>query len=45
MAEHYLMLKHLHITAAYLSLLFFILRAFWSLREAPILAGMTVGML
>lgn len=37
MAEHYLMLKHLHITAAYLSLLFFMLRAFWSLREAPML--------
>lgn len=37
MPEHYLMLKHLHITAAYLSLIFFVLRAFWSLREAPIL--------
>ncbi|SDN06615.1 SirB2 family protein [Vreelandella arcis] len=37
MAEHYFLLKHLHITAAYASLAFFILRACWSVKDAPIL--------
>ena len=37
MAEHYLLIKHWHMTAAYLSLAFFILRAFWSVREVPVL--------
>ncbi|HSH56390.1 MAG TPA: SirB2 family protein [Halomonas sp.] len=35
--EYYLAIKHLHITAATLSILFFILRAAWSVREAPVL--------
>lgn len=33
MSEHYLLIKHLHITAAYCSLAFFILRAAWSVAE------------
>lgn len=37
MAEHYFLLKHLHITAAYASLAFFILRAVWSVKSARIL--------
>ncbi|XKF16142.1 SirB2 family protein [Halomonas sp. BLK-85] len=37
MADHYLLIKHGHMTAAYLSLAFFILRAVWSVREMPIL--------
>lgn len=35
--EYYFLVKHLHITAATLSILFFMLRAFWSVREAPVL--------
>ena len=35
--EHYLILKHLHITAAYASLAFFVLRAFWSARGVALL--------
>lgn len=35
--EHYFLIKHLHITAATLSILFFMLRAVWSVREAPVL--------
>ncbi|WP_299234532.1 SirB2 family protein [uncultured Halomonas sp.] len=35
--EYYLVIKHLHITAATLSILFFMLRAVWSVREAPML--------
>ncbi|XKG79779.1 SirB2 family protein [Vreelandella aquamarina] len=34
--EHYLWIKHLHMTAAFMSLAFFILRAFWSVFEHPI---------
>ncbi len=37
MLEHYSLLKHLHITAAYASLAFFILRAIWSIRENRLL--------
>lgn len=37
MAEHYLLLKHLHITAAYASLAFFVLRAIWSFNGAHVL--------
>lgn len=37
MIEHYLLVKHLHTTTATLSLLFFVVRALWSVREAPIL--------
>jgi uncharacterized membrane protein SirB2 len=37
MADHYLLIKHGHMTAAYLSLGFFIVRAFWSVRGMPIL--------
>ncbi|QNI02937.1 SirB2 family protein [Halomonas sp. SH5A2] len=37
MAEHYWILKHLHITAAYATLAFFILRAYWSVQERPVL--------
>lgn len=35
--EHYLVLKQLHITAAYASLAFFVLRAFWSVRGVSLL--------
>ncbi|MBB3329658.1 putative membrane protein SirB2 [Halomonas campaniensis] len=35
MLEHYFLVKHLHVTAATLSLLFFMLRAWWSVRESP----------
>jgi uncharacterized membrane protein SirB2 len=37
MIEHYALIKHLHITAATLSILFFMLRAWWSVREAAVL--------
>lgn len=37
MLEHYVLIKHLHITAATLSILFFMLRAWWSVRQAPLL--------
>ena len=37
MLEYYLPIKHLHITAATLSLAFFAVRAWWSVREAPLL--------
>ena len=43
MSEHYLILKHLHITAAYASLAFFILRAVWSVRDAPLLQARWVS--
>jgi uncharacterized membrane protein SirB2 len=33
--EHYLPIKHLHVTAAALSILFFIIRVGWSVRESP----------
>ncbi|MBS9403455.1 SirB2 family protein [Halomonas sp. TRM85114] len=35
--EYYLPIKHLHVAAAILSILFFVLRAWWSVREAPVL--------
>jgi uncharacterized membrane protein SirB2 len=34
MIEHYFLIKHLHITTAILSLLFFMVRAWWSVRES-----------
>lgn len=34
--EHFALIKQLHVSAASLSLLFFVLRAWWSVREAPI---------
>lgn len=34
MIEHYFLIKHLHITTATLSLLFFVVRAWWSVRES-----------
>lgn len=37
MLEYYLPIKHLHMTAAGLSLALFVLRAFWSVRASPIL--------
>ena len=37
MLEHYFLIKHLHMTTAGLSLAFFMLRAWWSVSEAPIL--------
>ncbi|WP_445156545.1 SirB2 family protein [Halomonas sp. E14] len=37
MLEHYFLIKHLHMTTALLSLAFFMVRAWWSVREAPIL--------
>jgi uncharacterized membrane protein SirB2 len=33
--EHYFLIKHLHMTAASLSIVFFMLRAWWSFRESP----------
>lgn len=35
--ESYSALKHLHVTAAYLSIIFFVLRAFWSVNENSVL--------
>lgn len=35
--EHYPLIKHLHMTTAVMSLAFFVLRATWSVREAPVL--------
>ena len=37
MSEHYFLIKYLHTTTAVLSIAFFTLRAWWSVREAPIL--------
>lgn len=37
MLEYYLPIKYLHVTAATLSILFFMLRAWWSVCEMPIL--------
>lgn len=34
---HYFLIKHLHMTLAVVSLAFFILRAWWSVREVPYL--------
>ncbi|HSH49659.1 MAG TPA: SirB2 family protein [Halomonas sp.] len=33
--EHYFLIKHLHMTAAGLTITFFMLRAWWSFRESP----------
>lgn len=35
--EHYFLIKHLHMTAAGLSIVFFVVRAWWSVRESPLL--------
>lgn len=37
MIEHYSLIKHLHMTTAVLSIAFFILRAWWSVREVSLL--------
>lgn len=37
MLDYYPLIKHLHVTAATLSILFFMLRAWWSVREEPML--------
>ncbi len=37
MLDYYPLIKHLHVTAATLSILFFMLRAWWSVREQPML--------
>ncbi|MBA2779675.1 SirB2 family protein [Billgrantia kenyensis] len=37
MIEHYFLIKHLHMTTAVLSIAFFILRAWWSVREISLL--------
>lgn len=37
MLEHYFLIKHLHMATAGLSLAFFLLRAWWSVSEAPML--------
>lgn len=34
---NYLLIKHLHVTAAGLSILFFVIRAYWSVTENPLL--------
>lgn len=33
--EHYFLIKHLHITAAALSITLFVVRAWWSVKESP----------
>lgn len=33
--EHYFLIKHLHMTAAALSITLFVIRAWWSVRESP----------
>ncbi|UYV19438.1 SirB2 family protein [Halomonas qaidamensis] len=33
--EHYFVIKHLHVTAAVLSITLFVVRAWWSVRESP----------
>ena len=35
MIEHYFLIKHLHITTATLSLLFFVVRAWWPAASTP----------
>ncbi|SBR51613.1 MULTISPECIES: SirB2 family protein [unclassified Halomonas] len=42
MVEHYVLLKHLHISAAYATLAFFILRAYWSVQERRVLQAQWV---
>ena len=37
MLEHYFLIKHLHMTAAIVSIIFFIVRAWWSVREVALL--------
>src|SRR5690554_5087847 len=37
MLEHYFLIKHLHMTTAIVSIVFFIVRAWWSVRESPLL--------
>lgn len=37
MIEHYFLIKHLHMTTALLSIAFFIVRAWWSVREVTLL--------
>lgn len=37
MIEHYALIKHLHMTTAVLSLAFFVVRAWWSVREVTLL--------
>lgn len=34
---NYFVIKHLHVTSAVLSILFFMVRAWWSVRESPLL--------
>jgi uncharacterized membrane protein SirB2 len=33
--EHYFLIKHLHMTAAALSITLFVIRAWWSVQESP----------
>lgn len=42
---NYLLIKHLHVTAAGLSILFFIIRAFWSVTENAMLQKKVVKIL
>ncbi|MBW6392690.1 SirB2 family protein [Billgrantia antri] len=37
MIEHYALIKHLHMTTAVLSIAFFLVRAWWSVREVTLL--------
>ncbi|QPP49791.1 MULTISPECIES: SirB2 family protein [Halomonadaceae] len=37
MIEHYALIKHLHMTTAVLSITFFLVRAWWSVREVTLL--------
>ncbi|NLC20794.1 MAG: SirB2 family protein [Halomonadaceae bacterium] len=37
MLEHYFLIKHLHMTTAIVSIAFFIVRAWWSVREVALL--------
>ncbi|MGP9497930.1 SirB2 family protein [Halomonas sp. AOP43-D1-4] len=45
MIEHYFAVKHLHMAAAYASLAFFIVCAYWSVTERPILKARWVKIL
>ncbi|MWJ28987.1 regulator SirB [Halomonas sp. ZH2S] len=43
--EYYFLIKHLHVTAAVLSIGFFMLRAWWSVRESSMLGQRWVRVL
>lgn len=42
---NYYLIKHLHVTSALLSILFFVIRAYWSVNESALLQGRIVKVL